>query len=197
MRGRRTNRKTDAMAKSLKKMEATLETVLKSISQPGLLSSAGSLSDPTLRHLTGSPHPHHDLTSSGGSEVGGSNSGGTAGHHLGLGMNAHGVPGNHQSPLGIEQEREDRTPDIGIGAVPGVGVGRGGGPGEGRAGGDGRADFRNESLGWDRRRAGANGARTSEERNMHQEPRLHSLPDNVLNPLGLLAEWVISLLCIR
>ncbi|KAL8290408.1 hypothetical protein RQP46_002666 [Phenoliferia psychrophenolica] len=141
MRGRRTNRKTDAMAKSLKKMEATLETVLKSISQPGLLSSAGGLSNPTLQQLT-SPHDSNPRPRSESAGPVASPSG-TAGHHLS--MNAHGMPGGHQT----EGPRADF--------------------------GGGGADVR-----W------RGGVRTSEER--AQEPRLHSLPDNVLNPLGLLAE---------
>ena len=123
-------------AKSLKKMEATLETVLKSISQPGLLSSAGGLSDPTLRQLA-SPHEHLPAPRS---ESSGPVASPSAGHHMA--MNAHGMPGGHQTE----------------------------GP---------RADFGAGDLRW-------NGIRTSEER--AQEPRLHSLPDNVLNPLGLLAE---------
>ncbi|GAA5983553.1 hypothetical protein JCM5350_000273 [Sporobolomyces pararoseus] len=48
-RGRRSNRKTDAMAKSLKSMEAKLESVLASISAPGLMAGSGGLvTDPSL-----------------------------------------------------------------------------------------------------------------------------------------------------
>ncbi|GAA5907259.1 hypothetical protein JCM6882_008404 [Rhodosporidiobolus microsporus] len=49
-RGRRSNRKTDAMAKSLKSMEAKLESVLASISNPGLLAGSGGIvTDPSQR----------------------------------------------------------------------------------------------------------------------------------------------------
>ncbi|GAA6004116.1 hypothetical protein JCM10207_002434 [Rhodosporidiobolus poonsookiae] len=49
-RGKRSNRKTDAMAKSLKSMEAKLESVLASISAPGMLAGSGGLvTDPSQR----------------------------------------------------------------------------------------------------------------------------------------------------
>ncbi|GAA5822507.1 hypothetical protein JCM11251_006362 [Rhodosporidiobolus azoricus] len=54
-RGRRSNRKTDAMAKSLKSMEAKLESVLASISNPGLLAGSGGLVTDVAQRLPYAP----------------------------------------------------------------------------------------------------------------------------------------------
>ncbi|KAM0751306.1 hypothetical protein T439DRAFT_380294 [Meredithblackwellia eburnea MCA 4105] len=201
MRGRRTNRKTDAMAKSLRKMEATLETVLKSISQPGLLNSAGGLSDSALvgrlsPSLSLPPLPAvgggiHDGLPGGDLQVGPSASTSSApssNHHHSvsflqqiptassssshqqphaLAMTAHSVPGPHQSTGSINVESPSTATPSGSAAGGQAGSNAGGG------GEFGSID------GW-------SGVRGNEDRS--HEPRLHSLPDNVLNPLGLLAE---------
>ncbi|GAA5934373.1 Zn(II)2Cys6 transcription factor [Sporobolomyces koalae] len=77
-RGRRSNRKTDAMAKSLKSMEAKLESVLASISTPGLMAGSGGLvTDPSLANA-----PVHPLDSGpGGAE-------GRGDVHIGVSMDA-------------------------------------------------------------------------------------------------------------
>ncbi|BGP26143.1 zn(2)-C6 transcription factor [Rhodotorula toruloides] len=54
-RGKRSNRKTDAMAKSLKSMEAKLESVLASISNPGLLAGSGGLVTDVSQRLPPAP----------------------------------------------------------------------------------------------------------------------------------------------
>ncbi|GAA5889963.1 hypothetical protein JCM16303_004877 [Sporobolomyces ruberrimus] len=98
-RGRRSNRKTDAMAKSLKSMEAKLESVLASISAPGLMAGSGGLvTDPTLAQA-----PVYPLDSGpGGAE-------GRGDLHVGVSMDAGMVAS------ALEQIRQGR--DGGIGAV--------------------------------------------------------------------------------
>ncbi|GAA6061307.1 hypothetical protein JCM10212_005421 [Sporobolomyces blumeae] len=111
-RGRRSNRKTDAMAKSLKSMEAKLESVLASISAPGLMAGSGGLvTDPSL-----TSNPVHPLDSGpGGAE-------GRGDVHVGVSMDAGMVAS------ALEAIRQGR--DGGIGAVS-AGVSGGLPPGSG------------------------------------------------------------------
>lgn len=118
-------------------MEATLETVLKSIAHPGVITSAGGLTDLPLP-------PTQDSPMDGGRDAGPS-SGVPRVHYATTNPHAHGIPGAHQSV------------DI-----------------------EGRAEY--HPLPW------SSGVKVP--RDLPHEPRLHSLPDNVLNPLGLLAEYV-------
>lgn len=121
------------MAKSLKKMEATLETVLKSISNPGLLASSGGLvSDPSLRQVAG------PLDSGPG-----------------------GAEGRGDIHVGTSQAS----------ILNGLGDG-------GRfeiGGGAARPDSGPRPVEW-------TGVRAERDAGRDESPRLHSLPDNTLNP---------------
>ncbi|GAA5906540.1 Zn(II)2Cys6 transcription factor [Sporobolomyces salmoneus] len=112
MRGKRSNRKTDAMAKSLKSMEAKLESVLASISAPGLMAGSGGLvTDPSLTQA-----PVYPLDSGpGGAE-------GRGDLHVGVSMDAGMVAS------ALEAIRTGR--DGGIGAVS-AGIAGGIPPGSG------------------------------------------------------------------
>lgn len=121
------------MAKSLKKMEATLETVLKSISNPGLLASSGGLvSDPSLRQVSG--------------------------------------------PLDSGPGGAEGRGDIHVGSSgqPSILNGLGDGGRYEIGGGSARPDSGPRAVEW-------SGIRTERE-GRDDSPRLHSLPDNTLNP---------------
>ncbi|GAA5920439.1 hypothetical protein JCM1841_004552 [Sporobolomyces salmonicolor] len=242
-RGRRSNRKTDAMAKSLKSMEAKLESVLASISNPGLMAGSGGLvTDPTLARA-----PLFPLDSGpGGAE-------GRGDMHVGVSMDAGLVAS------ALEQIRQGGTGGMGAvsaGLQGGTAPGSGGGAAtrtqqqqarssamradasesairrrdpitlpsiaastelqssvrfEGIGGGVGVAPFgestrqhsqlgphggmaRPPSLGGSSQSAGKgspmewSGVGSEKTGQTDGSPRLHSLPDNTLNPLGLLAE---------
>ncbi|KAH8918123.1 hypothetical protein BT69DRAFT_1285999 [Atractiella rhizophila] len=113
-RGKRSNKKHDAMASSLKKMEQTLDVVLKSISHPGVMASSAGM-------LTGTP-PIAPITLS---------------------------PTTRPLPVAIDPRLDD--------------------------------DSR-------RGRSSTQPSVRDASREKPPSPRLHSLPDNTLNPLGLLAE---------
>lgn len=124
------------MAKSLKKMEATLETVLKSISNPGLLASSGGLmSDPSLRQVAGPVD-----SGPGGAE-------GRGDVHVG-------ASGDHGGPSILTGLGDGGRYEIG--------------------GGSGRPDSGPRPVEWSGVRA--------EREGRDDSPRLHSLPDNTLNP---------------
>ncbi|BGP18069.1 hypothetical protein JCM10213v2_006120 [Rhodosporidiobolus nylandii] len=246
-RGKRSNRKTDAMAKSLKSMEAKLESVLASISNPGMLAGSGGLvSDPTVRlppeslnsgpfgaegrgdvpvlagpldtvqvasaleqfrtsgggAARGLPAPAHapSALQGQGRERKDSNSaitrkdpivlpsiaategvrfevGGGVGSHADIGPSLTGGHPRHPHPHPHVHFGPGAVYGaVGVGAV-GVGVGAGG---KGYGGlGSGGSSSKSSPMEWSgiKDPAAADGS-----------PRLHSLPDNTLNPLGLLAE---------
>ncbi|SDA01519.1 BZ3500_MvSof-1268-A1-R1_Chr10-1g02747 [Microbotryum saponariae] len=147
-RGRRSNRKTDMMAKSLKKMEATLETVLKSISHPSMLTSSG------LMQMSTSDLSAMNRGSGQGATPLDPGSVGAAGASSGdipTGASPHNF---HNSSI------SSGSPNFGPG-------------GENKP---------RTTIEW----SGIRGDRNGQTRD--GSPRLHSLPDNTLNPLGLLAE---------
>lgn len=130
-RGRRSGKKSEVLAKSLKKMEATLETVLQSIAHPGasIAAGAGMIDDYSPEtQQSESPAGLNDSRVPGGM----------------------GMAGDHQ-----DQHALAGPSDEGVRFESGLG---------------------RQGMQW-------NAWDQPEER-----PRLHSLPSNTLNPLGLLAE---------
>lgn len=111
-RGRRSNRKTDAMAKSLKSMEAKLESVLASISAPGLMAGSGGLvTDPSLAQA-----PVYPLDSGpGGAE-------GRGDLHVGVSMDAGMVASALEA---IRQGRDGGIGSVSAGIAGGVPLGSG------------------------------------------------------------------------
>ncbi|GAA5917930.1 hypothetical protein JCM5296_007001 [Sporobolomyces johnsonii] len=246
-RGRRSNRKTDAMAKSLKSMEAKLESVLASISNPGLMAGSGGLvTDPTLARA-----PLFPLDSGpGGAEgrgdmhVGVSMDAGMVASALeqirqggagGMGAVSAGLQGGvapgsgsggatrtqqqqqqqHARPSAMRADTSESAirrrdpitlPSIaastelqssvrfeGIGGGVGVGAfgeptrqhpqhgAHGGMPRPPSLGGSSQSAGKGSPMEW----SGVGSEKTGQT---DGSPRLHSLPDNTLNPLGLLAE---------
>ncbi|SCV73842.1 BQ2448_6272 [Microbotryum intermedium] len=147
-RGRRSNRKTDMMAKSLKKMEATLETVLKSISHPSMLTSSGLMQMPTSDLSVMNRGSGQGSTPLNPGSVGAA---GTSSGDIPTGASPHNF---HNSSI------SSGSPNFGPG-------------GESKP---------RTTIEW----SGIRGDRNGQPRD--SSPRLHSLPDNTLNPLGLLAE---------
>ncbi|KAK4051002.1 hypothetical protein OIV83_003131 [Microbotryomycetes sp. JL201] len=184
-RGRRSNRKTDMMAKSLKRLESTLETVLKSISNPGALaSSAGLLSDPNVRPLVQNALGGIEglsVDSSSESPLQRSSAGG-AGPAL-TATDDTPLPSLHSSVL--PSLRDGARYEIGGGAIasPDAVASNSSAPQRGEALSTSSAagpGSNGKSMEW----SGPRSERTRRD----DSPRLHSLPDNTLNPLGLLAE---------
>ena len=148
-------------------MEATLETVLKSIANPGLLApgtSAGMLTEPAFRSPAPSTsHLQPDTLSFGASPPIPVSSAGSSGRDraTSLSMNPQGLPGAHQRAT--DQVHFDKLEwDTTIRGVEHNQHQRGPSPLNPHQGRNGESNDNN--------------------------PRLHSLPDNTLNPLGLLAE---------
>ncbi|KAM0790082.1 hypothetical protein ACM66B_005410 [Microbotryomycetes sp. NB124-2] len=190
-RGRRSNRKTDMMAKSLKRLESTLETVLKSISNPGALaSSAGLLSDPNVRPLVQnalggleglsadgplSESPVH-LASSAAATAGGPTLTATAPDDQPIQLHSSVLP----------SLRDGARYEIGGGAIasPDAAASSSSAPQRANSTGSGAGQQQQASNGKSVEWSGVRNERTRRD----DSPRLHSLPDNTLNPLGLLAE---------
>ncbi|KAK4050348.1 hypothetical protein OIO90_005141 [Microbotryomycetes sp. JL221] len=195
-RGRRSNRKTDMMAKSLKRLESTLETVLKSISNPGALaSSAGLLSDPNLRPLVqGAVNAANESAAAAGGGQAASVDGSATESPVGtvqIGSSAGPtltIPGGEESPLPLHSSvlpslRDGARYEIGGGAIasPDAVASNSSGPKPASNAGGAPPSNAGKSVEWS--------SNTRHERSRRDEsPRLHSLPDNTLNPLGLLAE---------
>lgn len=158
-RGRRSNRKADLMAKSLKKMEATMEAVLRNLSAPGVLPHSSALlqePNPNLRQV-GISEPGPSTTSAGG--AGGSSS-------------VVGTDGPRSGERPVITTPSDMSPHTSI--LPKLTDG-----GRFEIGGGAAVSRAPESTG---RRVEWARVRDNEASTSNESPRLHSLPDNTLNP---------------
>lgn len=131
------------MAKSLKKMEEKLETVLQSISNPAPVASTSYI-EPNVATSYHSPSPY-------GMDLGMDN---LIGDRMRIPSEQHYSNGDDRAPI-------NSADAVGVRFESGLG---------------------RQGMQWGRK-----GSDLSNNSNA-DSPRLHSLPDNTLNPLGLLAE---------
>ncbi|KAL7413695.1 fungal-specific transcription factor domain-containing protein [Mrakia frigida] len=215
-RGKKSSKKHEAMAQSLRKMEHTLNTVLRSIHNPTLASMSSGM-------VTRSPSPTAESTFPRQHTLPPIH---TLGYHP---SGAADAPGAQSQGSNSQASREVFEALMARGTAPAgsEGAGAGGGPSPRNPGDGGRSGSENPSLNNQRPdlphpnsfpssstgygqpsapppltlRPSDQHSHSSHShshhsasplpphhRPQHLSPRLHSLPDNSLNPLGLLAE---------
>lgn len=148
------------MAKSLKRLESTLETVLKSISNPGALaSSAGLLADPNVAAHLPSLNPDGTIS-------------GIAGNDSPV---VSAAPATTVAPSSTLQPDEQPIP-LHSSVLPSLRDGA-----RYEIGGGAIASPDTVASGSNAAKSDWNSAKTDRDRR-EESPRLHSLPDNTLNP---------------
>lgn len=162
MRGKRSSKgkKSEIMAKNLKEMENTLETVLRSLHNPKLSLASGmtNVATPKEQHIGLDASPGGDVQSPSAKDLAGAEA--LPAHFVDRGTTNPSRPGI--SPLSATNDKTGSEMGTSPGNMP-----------------SGRSSSRVGNI-------AESGATPKSQVNL--SPRLHALPDDTLNPLGLLAE---------